>query len=140
MTERSFLDTSVLVYSDDRASGKKQAVARDLIRRGIRSGKAVLSTQVLQEYFVSAVRKLGIPARTARRKVSLYGTRPVIVVQLDLITQAIDLHLLHQVSFWDALVIRAAREGGCRVLYTEDLQHGQDFDGVRVENPFRHLP
>ncbi len=60
----------------------------------------------------------------------------MVQVTVDLILAAIDLHRLHKISFWDALVVRSARAGGCRVVLTEDLKHGQSYDGVLVENPF----
>jgi predicted nucleic acid-binding protein len=96
-----------------------------------------VSLQVLQEYFVAATRKLGVDARTARRKVELFANYHLVLLDVDDVLGAIDLHRLHQVSFWDGLIIRAAREGGCSILYSEDLQDGRAIDGVRVVNPFR---
>jgi predicted nucleic acid-binding protein len=96
-----------------------------------------VSTQVLQEYFVAVTRKLAVDVAVARRKVELFARYHVVVIDLDDILSAIDLHRLHQLSFWDALVVRAARQGGCSVLYSEDLQHGRSIDGLTVLNPFR---
>jgi predicted nucleic acid-binding protein len=73
----------------------------------------------------------------ARRKIELIARLDVVPVQLDLVLGAIDLHRLHSISFWDALIVRCASAAGCTRLLTEDLQHGQLIDGVRVENPFR---
>ena len=61
----------------------------------------------------------------------------VVILDVEDVLDAIDLHRLHQVSFWDALIVRAAKEGGCSVLYSEDLQDGRTIDGVRIVNPFR---
>jgi predicted nucleic acid-binding protein len=73
----------------------------------------------------------------ARRKVELFANYHLVVLDIEDVLAAIDLHRLRQISFWDALVVRAAKEGGCSVLYSEDLQHGQSVDGVRIVNPFR---
>jgi predicted nucleic acid-binding protein len=136
MSVRSFFDTNVLVYTDDADSPEKQARAQELIERGRRQDRGVLSTQVLQEYFAAATRKLGVPAPIARRKIELFARLDLVVIQLDDILAAIDLHRLHELSLWDALILRAAKHAGCSVLYTEDLQHGRLFDGVEIVDPF----
>jgi len=97
----------------------------------------VVSLQILQEYFAAATRKLGVEAAIARRKVELFANYHLVVLDVDDVLAAIDLHRLHQLAFWDALVVRAARQGGCSVLYTEDLQDGRSIDGVTIVNPFR---
>jgi predicted nucleic acid-binding protein len=86
---------------------------------------------------VAATRKLAVDAGTARRKVELFANYHVVVLDVEDVLAAIDLHRLHQLSFWDALVVRAAKEGGCAVLYSEGLQDGRSIDGVRIINPFR---
>ena len=111
-------------------------MAQELIVDALRANLGVVSTQVLQEFFVITTRKLGVPAEAARRKVELLGRFDVVTLQLELILGAIDLCRLYGLSFWDALVIRAASAAGCPRLLTEDLQHGRIIDGVRVENPF----
>jgi len=137
MTERSFLDSNVLLYADDRSAGSKQSKAVALLEAGLRTGKGVVSTQVFQEYYVNAVAKLGVPKEVARGVVDTLTALELVVVQADDVLAAIDLHRLHTLSFWDCLIIRAAQRSGCRVIYTEDLQHGRDFDGTRIVNPFR---
>ncbi len=139
MTERSFFDTNVLVYADDRADPARQARARQLIRDGIASGKMVVSTQVLQEYFVTAYKKLNIDPTVARRKVELYATQQLMLTDTQLILEAIDLHRLHQLSFWDSLIVCAASQARCKVLYSEDMQAGFQLRGLRIKNPF-HEP
>jgi len=98
----------------------------------------VLSTQVLQELYVVATRKLAtpMPRTTARRIVALYAEWPVVQVDVPLILAASDLEERHTLSFWDALVVEAARRAGATRLLTEDLQAGRRIAGVRVENPF----
>ncbi len=136
MNVRSFFDTNVLVYTDDASDPDKQAKALALYRQCHTRGRGVVSTQVLQEYFVTATRKLGVEPAIARRKVELFATLDVVVTQVDDILAATDLARLHQLSFWDALVIRAALAAHCSVLYSEDLQHGFRIDGLEITNPF----
>jgi len=140
VSERLFLDTNVLVYADDLDAGDKNRVARDLLGDAITTRTGVLSTQVLQEYFVVATRKLGVEAVHARRKVELLATMDVVQVDLAAILGAIDLRRLHTLSFWDALIVRCAAVAGCTRVVSEDLQHGRTIEGVRIENPFRALP
>ncbi len=137
MPARSFLDTNVLVYTDDGSAREKQRRALDLVAEHRRAGTGVLSLQVLQEYFVAATRKLGLDAKIARRKVELFAEFDVAVPGAGDVLAAIDLRLLHGLSFWDALVIRAAKQSGCSLLLTEDLQDRREVDGVRIVNPFR---
>ena len=137
MSGRIFLDTNLLVYADDLDSGEKQKRAREIVGQALTTSSGVVSTQVLQEYFVIATRKLGVEASIARRKVELLSRLDVVLVRMDLILGAIDLHRLHRISFWDALIVKCAAASGCARLVTEDLQHGQVIDGVRVDNPFR---
>jgi predicted nucleic acid-binding protein len=132
-----FIDTNVLVYADDRAAGHKRDRARELIRSALRDGRARLSTQVLAEYFAVATRKLGLSSAAARRRVEIYAALTVLRPSVDDLLAAIDLHRLHELSIWDAMIVRSARASGCRVLYTEDLKHGRSFDGVVVVDPFR---
>lgn len=96
----------------------------------------MVSTQVLQEYFVTATRKLGVAADLARRKTELFGRLQLVTTGLDDVLAAIDLHRLHGLSFWDALIVRAALAAGCTRLLSEDLQAGRRFDGLEVVNPF----
>jgi predicted nucleic acid-binding protein len=136
MPGRSFLDANVLVYTDDAGSPEKQAAAVDLVARCRRSREGVVSTQVLQEYFVAATRKLGVDAALARRKVELFGQLELVIPTLDDVLAAIDLCRLHGYHFWDALVIRAAQQAGCSRLLSEDMQHGRRIDGLEIINPF----
>ena len=136
MSVRSFLDSNVLLYTDDSRTPEKQETALDLMESARLWGWGVVSTQVLQEYFVVATRKLGVPTDVARAKVEIFGRLDVATINMPTILGAIDIHRLHEVSFWDGLIIQAARSAGCRILYTEDLQSGRRFDGLEVVNPF----
>ena len=133
---RSFFDTNVLAYTDDAGEPGKQATALRLHAACHRRGQAVVSTQVLQEYFVTVTRKMGVDPVIARRKLELFARMNVVVNQVDDVLAAVDLARLHTVSFWDALIVRAAQQAECRVIYSEDMQHGWKVDGVEVVNPF----
>ncbi|MFT3916049.1 MAG: PIN domain-containing protein [Anaeromyxobacteraceae bacterium] len=137
MSVRSFFDTNVLVYADDNRHPSKQRRAIALIGQHRAAGTAVVSLQVLQEYYATVTRKLGMAADRARRKVELLGMLDVAVPDVPDVLGAIDLHRLHGLSFWDAMVVHAAKQAGCAVILTEDLQDGRELDGVRVVNPFR---
>ena len=136
MAGRSFLDSNILTYTDDTRAPIKQSVALELVARCRREGKGVISTQVLQEYFVTTTRKLGVQPDLARRKVQLFAQLGLVLIGAEDILAAIDLVRLQQLSFWDALIVRAALRGGCSTLYSEDLQTGRKIDGMEIVNPF----
>ncbi len=137
MSARSFFDTNVLVYSDDKSAPAKQRLAVKLIAEHRLAGTGVVSLQVLQEYFVTVRRKLHVDARIVRRKVELLAEFDVVAPGVPEILAAIDLHRLHGFSFWDALILQSARQAGCSVVYSEDLQTGRAIDGLRLVNPFQ---
>jgi predicted nucleic acid-binding protein len=95
----------------------------------------VISTQVMQEFFVVATRRLGVPPLAAKAVLKTFGVFEIITAGPALIHEAIDCSVLNAISFWDALIIAAAASAGCGSLYTEDLNHGQVIMGVRVQNP-----
>jgi len=136
MSVRSFFDTNVLLYADDKSSPVKQRRAQELIGQHRRDRTGVLSIQILQEYFAGVTRKLRVDAATARRQVELLAEFDVVVPDVPDVLAAIDLHRLHQFSFWDGLVLHSAQQAGCRILLTEDFQTGRTFDGVLIVNPF----
>ena len=133
---RSFFDTNVLAYTDDAREPDKQAAALKLHAAAHRRGHGAVSTQVLQEYFVTTTRKMGVDPVVARRKLELFARMSVVVNRVDDVLAAVDLARLHTVSFWDALIVRAALQARCRVIYSEDLQHGWKVTGLEVVNPF----
>jgi predicted nucleic acid-binding protein len=136
LAERVFIDTNVIVYADDLDAGAKRERAREVLQQVLIDGNGVVSTQVLQEFFVAATRKLGVAPEIARRKVELLARLDVVTIEPSLILDAIDLHRLHPISFWDALIVQSAVASGCRRLLTEDLQSGRNIGGVQIENPF----
>ncbi len=134
----SFFDTNVLVYMYDDDEPEKKSRALAVFEEEIQAGRAALSTQVLQEFYVNAVRKLRTPLsqERAEARVRDFSSLSLIRVDASLILAAIARSRLMQFSFWDALIIEAALAAGADRLLTEDLQHGQVIDGMRVENPF----
>jgi predicted nucleic acid-binding protein len=139
MASRTFLDTNVLVYLFDADSPDKQARAREVLQASLERGVAVVSTQVLQEFFVTVTRKLArpLPAAEAESALRRLMELPVVQVDPDLILAAAVSARRDRISFWDALILAAASAAGCGELLSEDLQHGRSFGGMRVVNPFR---
>jgi predicted nucleic acid-binding protein len=136
MSARSFFDTNVLIYADDKAAPAKQRRALDLVAEHRRARTGVVSLQVLQEYFVTVTRKLRVNPQIARRKVELLAEFDVATPDVADILAAIDLHRLHGFSFWDALILRSAKQAGCGVVFSEDMQGAREIDGVQIVNPF----
>lgn len=136
MRDRFFVDTNVLIYANDRSSPKKQRRAREIISDAFTDRRGCISTQILQEFFVAVTRKAGVPWSNAKAQVLRFAALDTVIVDRKLIANAIDLHHLDQISFWDALVVKSASAAGCSRIYTEDLNHGQTIDGVLIDNPF----
>ena len=135
-TPRVFLDTNVLVYASDKDEPEKRRRARALLRATAADGNGVISTQVVQEFFVTATRKLAIDPLQAKAIVATLHRLELQAVTLEDINQAIDGVVLWQVSFWDALILTVAGRASCSVVYSEDLNAGQRYGGVEVTNPF----
>ncbi len=141
MPDRSFLDTNVLVYLFDADAPAKQARAREILAQDSRGSYLVLSTQVLQEFYVTATRKLAVPLppEVALEAVKRFAQFHVVYVDTQMVFGAIARSQSHTVSMWDGLILQAAIDSGCSRLLTEDLHDGWDLHGLKVENPFRDL-
>ena len=137
---RSFIDTNVLVYADSADAPQKKALAVELVAAHLREGSGVISTQVLHEFVNAALRKLGLPLPIVRERVRLYSRFETVMASPGAVHEALDLHALHSISFWDALIVQAARGSGCVHLLTVDLQAGSVVAGVQVVNPFAATP
>ena len=135
-TARTFFDSNVLVYADDAGEPGKKKIAQELIREHFSLGSAVVSVQVMQEYFNAVTKKLRIDPAVARAKVELMSRFVENQTLPEDVLAAIDLHRLHQISIWDAMIVRMAQQSSARILYTEDLQHGRRFDSMEIVNPF----
>lgn len=136
---RAFLDTNVLVYAFDDSSVAKQTLARELIASLARDDRALVSTQVLQEFYAVVTRKLQtpIPEDVAQEAVETLLVLPIVQVTPSLVLDGIRRSRVDQLAIWDALIVEAALAGGASVLYSEDLQDGREFGDLRVVNPFR---
>lgn len=137
MSGRVFVDTNVFAYLFDDGAPAKRARAADVLQRQRRTGEIVASTQVLQELYVCLTRgpaPLASP-ELAEKAVDDVAKLTIVPVDVALVREAIGLSRRHRLSFWDALIVRAAVAGRCERLLTEDLNDGQTIDGVRIENP-----
>lgn len=139
MSDKYFVDTNILMYAHDASSGVKHQRARALVEELWHNRSGVVSTQVLQELAVNLRRKAGQPlgAKATRDIVKDYLSWQVVINGGDAILEALETEERYQISFWDALVIQAAKASGARVLYSEDLSDGQMYGSVRVVNPLR---
>jgi predicted nucleic acid-binding protein len=135
-----FVDTNVLVYAFEKSSSPKKLLAQRLIVGLMENDQLCLSTQVLQELFVTLTRKVLHPCSSDEALAVLddLAAWPVTTVDYSAIRAAIGLAEQAKLSFWDALVVVAAARAGAATLYTEDLNHGQEILGVQVNNPFRN--
>jgi predicted nucleic acid-binding protein len=140
MTARFFIDTNVLLYagSNAEADQPKRQVARQVLAQG----EIGFSAQVLQEFYVAAVTKerLKMTHDEAITVLAALGAFPVCPVTRELVLAAIGLKVQFGLSYWDAAILAAAKQLGCHTVYSEDMNHGQDYDGVRVLNPFLGVP
>jgi predicted nucleic acid-binding protein len=132
---KAFLDANILVYAQDRDSPAKRRRSREVIAALAEAATGVISTQVLQEFYVAATRKLGVAPLAAKGVMQTFKVFEIVQTSPDLIEQAIDCSVLNGVSFWDALIVVAAAASGCTIVYSEDLNPGQTIQGVRIENP-----
>ena len=140
MSAESFIDTNVFVYQLERLDVRKADVADELIEHGIDTRTACISFQVVQECLNTALRKAEIPltedemGRYMRDVLApLYRVQP----DVRLYQKALEIRSRYRFSFYDALIVAAAVEAGCKTLYSEDLTHAQQIDGVTIVNPFR---
>lgn len=134
----TFVDTNVLVYAHDTSDAARQPIAAQLLDELWRTRDGLLSTQVLTEFYAVVTRKFdpALPRREARALVDAYAAWPLVQVDAPLIVAASALEEQHSLSFWDALIVEAARRGGANRLVSEDLQHGRRIAGMVITNPF----
>ena len=139
MKQRVFLDTNVLVYLFDADDPAKQRRVQNLLSNRELRAQVILSTQVLQEFYVCVTRKLATPLdlEEAFQAVQDLTAFPVVQIDPSLILLAIQRSRKAKVSFWDALILEAALGAGVTLLYSEDFQDGAVFGGLRIANPFK---
>ena len=136
--QREFVDANVLVYAFDSSAGRKQPTAQALLERLWESNTGCVSVQVLQEFFVTVTKKVAkpLPVEDAKARIRELKAWRAFVPTADDVMAAIELHGETKIGFWDGLIVLAAAESGCDVLWTEDLSDGQLLRGVRIRNPF----
>jgi len=133
---RNFFDTNILVYSRDPGDAAKRARARALIESAIEEESFVVSTQVLVEFYATSVRRRLLGPEQALDLVRFWGGHDTVPHTPDLVTRGLELHQAHSLSIWDGLIVQAALDARCDVLFSEDLQHGRRFGDLEVANPF----
>jgi len=133
-----FVDTNVLVYAHDLSAAAKHQAARALIQELWESGNGCVSVQVLQEFYVNVTRKVPKPleSQTAAHIVADLARWTVHAPDVEDVLEAIAIQRRHQISFWDAMIVASAVQLGCDVVWSEDLNAGQVYEGVRVVSPF----
>ncbi len=139
MSGRFFLDTNVFVYAFDGKSTDKAKRALHLIRQAVDTGNGVISYQVVQEFFNVAFRRFQQPMHVAEAEQYLVTVfRPLLAVHSSqaLYLEAMRIAEKYRLSWYDSIIVAAALQSQSRVLYSEDLQHGQEIEGLRIENPF----
>ncbi|HKI02269.1 MAG TPA: PIN domain-containing protein [Thermoanaerobaculia bacterium] len=137
----AFVDSNVLVYAVSNDEPEKQGRAREIVARGFTEGCFAISTQVMLEVYVNVTRKakIGLPPREALEYVRAFAEWPVIEMTPELVLAALGLAQRSQISPWDAAILEAARQAGCKRVLSEDLGDGQSYGGITVENPFSAL-
>jgi predicted nucleic acid-binding protein len=140
MSGRCFLDTNIFIYSFDQANPDKAAIAKKLIQDRLRSRSGLISFQVIQEFFSVALKRM--PAFVSSPDAELYllsVLRPLLGVNssIGLYSEGLRLQWRYKLSWYDSLIVAAANEAGCELLYSEDLRDGARFERIVVKNPFR---
>jgi len=139
MNAKAFLDTNIIVYAFDHTHPRKAKIAQQLIASGVAEKTSVISYQVVEEFINVALRGFRVSIQSVDLESFLMKALfPMTVVQWtpSLTIQALRLQATHQISWCDSLIVGAALQSGCRLLYSDDLHHGQRFGALTVENPF----
>jgi predicted nucleic acid-binding protein len=130
-----FIDTNILVYSMDSHEPEKRDKSRSLLKKVVNDFTGVISTQVMQEFYVAGTSKLKADPLTLKNILHAMERFEVVIITPEIIKEAIDCSIIARISFWDALIVTAAESARCEKLWSEDLNNGQIIRGVRIENP-----
>jgi predicted nucleic acid-binding protein len=139
MSDKYFLDTNIFVYSLDPVDPRKARIAEELVTRGVASKLGVISYQVVQEYINVSLRQFRVAMTVTELELYFFKVLlPMMTIPSSsgLFLEAIRLQTAHQIAWYDSLIVAAAIQGGCQVLYSEDLQHGRRFGDLVIQNPF----
>ena len=138
MSDRVFFDTNILVYAFDKGERKKHKIAFDLVTQGYQTQNAVISAQILKEFFVTVTQKTAkkMSPKDAEQAVRDFALWTVVETSVALVIEGIAIHRKHRLSFWDAMIIAAAKESNCTALLSEDMSHNSVIENIRITNPF----
>ena len=132
-----FFDTNILVYSIDESDSHKQMIAARLLEKSALEKTGIISTQSLQEFYNVATKKLKLSKQAAKEYVEFFSNQfQVIQISVSLILNAVDISIKNCFSFWDSLILSAANDTGCIIVYSEDMNDGQIVSGTKILNPF----
>ncbi len=137
MSALEFLDTNVLVYAYDPSDPRKQQIARNLVRRAV-AGEIGASSQVLGEFAATLLHKLKPAAKPedVMALVDTLGPIKLVPIDGDVVLRAVQVRAQYGVHFYDGMIVAAAERGGCQKIWSEDLNAGQEYFGIAIENPF----
>ena len=139
MSDKYFLDTNILVYSLDPVDPRKARIAEELVTRGVGSRQGVISYQVVQEFMNVSLRQFKATMTVAELELYFFKVLlPMMTIPSSsgLFLEGLRLQAAGQIAWYDSLVVAAAIQGGCEVLYSEDMQHGRRFGDLVIQNPF----
>lgn len=136
MNDTVFLDTNILIYSVDKRCPQKQLQAIRIIEFLQSQNRAVISTQVLQEFYNATTKKLKLDVHQMQFLVNEFAKLPVLNNDIKLLKHAIDISINHHITLWDSYMLAGAKRANCSTLYTEDLTHKQVIEGIIIINPF----
>ena len=137
--DKVFVDTNVLVYAYDIDAGRKHLIALSIMKDLWQSGLGILSTQTLQEFFVTVTGKIASPLEipVAKEIIKKLSKWDIITNDMEIVLEAIDLHERYKFSFWDSLIVASALAGGAKAILSEDLSDAQTIKGITIKNPFK---
>lgn len=138
MKDKYFIDTNILVYANDRTEKGKYERAKQILFNGIANEDIAISTQVLSEFYVTVTKKIKVklPANTAKKEILLLKVIEIVEIDFNLIIQAINISDKNKLTYWDSLIIAAAQEARCNIVYSEDFNPDQTIGSVTIKNPF----
>lgn len=137
MTAKIFIDTNILIYSMDKHNRQKRDKCRVLLKKLTDHFKGVISTQVMQEFYVAGTKKLYGDPLYVKNILNSFEHFEIVNINPEIIKEAIDCSILNRISFWDSLIITSAEYSKCEQIWTEDLNDGQIIRGVRIFNPIK---
>ncbi|MCH8977762.1 MAG: PIN domain-containing protein [Armatimonadetes bacterium] len=133
---KAFVDTNLFLYAIDPQEKTKRKKAQQVVESLVAGGQGVVSTQVINEFCVNAIRKLGRGEAQVKKLLNVFDDFEIVSHNLSMIREGLDICGSTGLNYWDAILIAAARSAKCATLYTEDMSHGQSVAGVKIVNPF----